>query len=76
MSIEQTEHATLLNDFYLDTTKKHAIVFGNEVKGVQQAVVDVSDFIIEIPQLGTKHSLNVSVSAGVVIWDLFLKFKQ
>ena len=57
-----------------DTT--YAIVFGNEVKGVAQEVVSASDYIVEIPQYGTKHSLNISVSCGLVIWDLFVKLKM
>ncbi|MCK0108552.1 RNA methyltransferase [Flavobacteriaceae bacterium S0825] len=75
ISIEQAENATMLNDFTPDKETRYAIVFGNEVKGVQQEVVDTSDVVIEIPQYGTKHSLNISVSAGVVIWDLFCKLK-
>ena len=74
-SIEQAENATLLNDFEADPKKTYAIVFGNEVKGVSQEVVNLSDHVIEIPQYGTKHSLNISVSVGVVIWDLFNKLK-
>ena len=54
----------------------YAVVFGNEVKGVQQKVVSASDAVIEIPQYGTKHSLNISVSVGVVVWDFFSKLKQ
>ena len=73
ISIEQAENATMLNDFKPEPDTTYAIVFGNEVKGVQQDVVDVSDVVIEIPQYGTKHSLNISVSAGVVVWDLFNK---
>jgi len=72
-SIEQAERATLLNIFKLDTSKTYALVFGNEVKGVSQEVVNLSDHVIEIPQFGTKHSLNISVSVGVVIWDFFKK---
>ena len=75
VSIEQAENATLLNDFQPQTNTKYAFVFGNEVKGVQQDVVNASDMVIEIPQYGTKHSLNISVSAGVVIWDVFSKLK-
>ena len=56
-------------------TKRYAIVMGNEVKGVQQEVIDHSDGCIEIPQYGTKHSLNVSVTTGIVIWDLFKKLR-
>ena len=75
ISIEQAEGAVMLNDFQPETEIKYAVVFGNEVKGVNQAVVNNSDAVIEIPQFGTKHSLNISVSAGVVIWDLFQKKK-
>ena len=74
-SIEQAENSTMLNDFLPDTKKKLAVVFGNEVKGVQQSVVSLSDICLEIPQLGTKHSLNISVSCGVVLWDLFQKMR-
>jgi tRNA G18 (ribose-2'-O)-methylase SpoU len=76
LSIEQTEEATMLNDFAPSANEKLAIIFGNEVKGVQQEVIDVSDGVIEIPQAGTKHSLNIAVSIGVVVWDLFLKVKK
>ncbi|WP_130735285.1 RNA methyltransferase [Flavobacterium sp. J27] len=72
-SIEQTENSIMLNDFKVDTTTKYALVFGNEVKGVAQEAINLSDGVIEIPQLGTKHSLNISVSAGIVVWDLFQK---
>jgi len=75
-SIEQAEGAVMLNDFKAQAGEKIAVVFGNEVKGVQQKVVSASDGIIEIPQLGTKHSLNISVSVGVVLWDLFSKISQ
>lgn len=74
-SIEQAEKSTMLNEFEVLPKTIYAVVFGNEVKGVQQSVVDASDFCIEIPQLGTKHSLNISVSCGVVLWDLFQKTK-
>ena len=72
-SIEQAEHSTLLHTFTPQSNKKYAVVFGNEVKGVQQQVVSASNVCIEIPQLGTKHSLNISVSCGVILWDLFSK---
>ena len=72
-SIEQTENSTMLNDFSIKKNERLAIIFGNEVKGVEQSVIDLSDAIIEIPQYGTKHSLNISVSAGVVIWELYRK---
>ncbi|CAM4275902.1 RNA methyltransferase [Zobellia roscoffensis] len=73
LSIEQAENAIMLNELKVDVTKKYALVFGNEVKGVSQDVVDASHNVIEIPQYGTKHSLNISVSAGVVVWDLWSK---
>lgn len=72
-AIEQVENSVMLNDFEVKDNTTYALVFGNEVKGVAQEVVDLSDGVIEIPQLGTKHSLNISVSAGIVIWDLFQK---
>ena len=72
-SIEQAEGSVMLNELTLERGRKYAVVFGNEVKGVQQSVIDHSDGCIEIPQYGTKHSLNVSVTAGIVIWDLFKK---
>jgi tRNA G18 (ribose-2'-O)-methylase SpoU len=76
IAIEQAERATMLNDFTPQPQTTYAIVFGNEVKGVQQEVVNASDVVIEIPQFGTKHSLNISVSCGVVVWDLFCKIKS
>lgn len=76
LSIEQAEEAVLLDDLTLDAHLTYAVVFGNEVKGIKQEVVSASDTVIEIPQYGTKHSLNISVSAGVVIWDLFSKLKS
>ncbi len=72
-SIEQAENATMLNDFKPEANTTYALVFGNEVKGVQQDIVNASDVVIEIPQFGTKHSLNISVSCGVVVWDVFSK---
>lgn len=75
-SIEQAENSTMLDKFSVESGKKYAVVFGNEVKGVQQEVVSNSDVCIEIPQLGTKHSLNISVSCGVVLWDLFTKIRN
>lgn len=74
-SIEQAENATMLNNFKVETNTTYALVFGNEVKGVQQSIVSNSDAVIEIPQFGTKHSLNISVSCGVVVWDVFSKIK-
>lgn len=74
-AIEQAENVTMLDNFIVETNTKYALVFGNEVKGVSQEVVSASDIVIEIPQFGTKHSLNISVSCGVVLWDLFNKLK-
>lgn len=68
VSVEQAENSTMLQDFRMEEGRKYAFVFGNEVKGVQQEVVDAGDLCLEIPQYGTKHSLNVSVSIGVVLW--------
>ena len=70
IAIEQCEGSTLLQDFHREAGAKYAVVLGNEVKGVQQQVVDLCDGCIEIPQYGTKHSLNVSVTAGIVLWQL------
>lgn len=70
-SVEQTEGAVLLDRVQLSAERKYALVFGHEIRGVDQEVVDLSDQCIEIPQYGTKHSLNISVAAGIVIWELF-----
>ena len=67
---EQTEHAVPLQDFRREPGRRYAVVFGNEVDGVRQDVVDEADLCVEIPQYGTKHSLNVSVSVGIVLWQL------
>ena len=67
-SVEQVEHSTKLQRFRAETGRRYAVVLGNEVKGVHQEVVDASDGCLEIPQLGTKHSMNVSVTAGIVIY--------
>ena len=74
-SIEQAENSIMLENIQLEQGRRYAVVLGNEVKGVQQEVIDHSDGCIEIPQYGTKHSLNVSVTAGIVIWDLFKQLK-
>lgn len=76
VSVEQTKNSMKLNDFYPDKKTKTALVFGNEVNGVQQDIIDVSDICVEIPQFGTKHSLNISVSAGILIWDFFQKMND
>lgn len=68
LAIEQCEGSTMLQDFHPDDTKRYAFILGNEVRGVQQSVVDVCDGCLEIPQFGTKHSMNVSVTAGIAIW--------
>lgn len=68
LSIEQCEGSTMLQDFHPDPSLRYAVILGNEVKGVQQEVVDACDGCLEIPQYGTKHSMNVSVTAGIVIW--------
>lgn len=73
IAIEQAEDAVLLNELEVKAGETYAVIFGNEVKGVQQDVVSACDTVVEIPQYGTKHSLNIAVSAGVVIWDLFSK---
>lgn len=75
-AIEQAENAVMLDQFEPSKIQTSAVIFGNEVKGVQQDVVSASDAVIEIPQLGSKHSLNISVSTGVVVWDLFSKLQR
>ncbi|MEQ8924290.1 MAG: RNA methyltransferase [Fulvivirga sp.] len=73
ISIEQVENSISLEKFEPKTDEKYCLIFGNEVFGVDQEVVDLSDLTIEIPQFGTKHSLNISVSLGIVIWEFFRK---
>ena len=75
-AIEQVQNSTFLQDFKTEKDKKYALVFGNEVYGVNQKAIEICDGTIEIPQLGTKHSLNIAVSAGIVVWDLFQKMAQ
>lgn len=72
-AVEQAENAIFLQDFQPKKNITCALIFGNEVKGVQQKLVSAADGVIEIPQLGSKHSLNIAVSAGVVLWDVFSK---
>ena len=72
-AVEQVENSIFLQDFTIEKNKKYALVFGNEVYGVSQKAIELCDGTIEIPQLGTKHSLNISVSAGIVVWDFFKK---
>ena len=76
ISVEQVFNSIKLNEFKINSEEKYALVFGHEVKGVSQNVINLSDNCIEIPQFGTKHSFNISVSAGIVLWDLFNKFKS
>ena len=75
-AIEQVDNAVFLNDFTPEADKRYALVFGNEVKGVSQEAIKLCDGTIEIPQLGTKHSLNISVSTGIVVWDIFQKLQH
>ena len=74
VSVEQAENNIPLNQFKVDTNRKYALVFGHEIHGVRQDVVDLSDAVIAVPQYGTKHSLNVAVCAGIVVWEFFTAF--
>lgn len=76
LAIEQVEGAVMLDRLEVDAGKKYALVFGNEVEGVAQEVVDMCDGAIEIPQVGTKHSVNVSVAGGIVLWEFFSSLKH
>jgi tRNA G18 (ribose-2'-O)-methylase SpoU len=76
MAIEQCEGSTMLDTWTPNFDRRFAVVMGNEVKGVQQSVVDLCDGCLEIPQYGTKHSLNVAVTTGLVIWDFFKAFER
>lgn len=73
ISVEQTANSTKLHDFTPTKEGKYALVMGNEVEGVDQQIINESDIVLEIPQFGTKHSLNVAVSAGIVLWDVYQK---
>jgi len=75
VSIEQAEGSVSLQDFKVEKGRKYALVMGHEVKGVAQNIIDSSDYVIEIPQYGTKHSFNISVTTGIVLWELFRKYK-
>ncbi|MBI4947385.1 MAG: RNA methyltransferase [Bacteroidetes bacterium] len=75
ISIEQAENSISLKDFTVYKNLKYAIVFGHEINGVGQNIVNLSDYCIEIPQFGTKHSFNVAVSAGIILWELFNKWE-
>ncbi len=76
ISIEQVDNSMKLNEFNPEPGKKYALVFGNEVKGVSNNIIEISDSCIEIPQIGTKHSLNITVSVGIVVWDLYAKLNR
>lgn len=76
ITIEQTEGSVLLNEFEVDHNQKYAIIMGNEVDGVQQSIIDQCDTCIEIPQSGTKHSLNVSVCTGIILWKWYEGFMK
>ncbi|MBQ0147603.1 MAG: RNA methyltransferase [Flavobacteriaceae bacterium] len=76
ITIEQTEGSVLLNEFKVDSSQKYAIVMGNEVDGVQQSIIDQCNTCIEIPQSGTKHSLNVSVCTGIILWKWYEGFMK
>ena len=75
VSIEQVENSIMLNDFKVNNESSYALIFGNEVKGVDDNIIALSDYYVEIPQWGTKHSFNVSVSVGITLWDIVLKLK-
>ncbi|MDH5366916.1 MAG: TrmH family RNA methyltransferase [Cyclobacteriaceae bacterium] len=75
-AVEQVSESIMLNNFVPSTEEKYCLIFGNEVFGVEENLVKLADGCIEIPQLGTKHSLNISVSVGIVVWDLFSKLKK
>ncbi len=75
IAIEQTDESKILNDFKPIANKSYGFIFGNEVKGISQDVLDIVDNSIEIPQLGTKHSLNISVSVGIILWDFYSDIK-
>lgn len=76
VAVEQVEGSVKLGDFRPEAGAKYALVFGNEVEGVDQEVVDVCDMALEIPQVGTKHSLNVAVTGGVVLWEMFKEMSE
>ena len=76
VALEQTDKSISLSEFKINKDNKYALIFGNEVKGVDQEIIDLCDFSVEIPQFGTKHSFNICVSAGITLWDLACKFNQ
>jgi tRNA G18 (ribose-2'-O)-methylase SpoU len=70
IGIEQIENSIALQDFNIENGKKYALIFGNEINGVAQDIIDLCDYCVEIPQFGTKHSFNIAVSAGIVLWEM------
>ena len=76
VAIEQAEGSISLSDFWPDANKRYAFVLGNEVTGVADSVVQTADFVVEVPQFGTKHSLNIAVTAGIVCWDVLQKITK
>ena len=76
ISVEQAEGSIYLPDFNVENNRRYAVIFGHEVRGVEQIVIDHSDLCLEIPQYGTKHSFNIAVSAGIVLWDMFTKIRS
>lgn len=76
IGIEQVENSVALDDFTVEKTAKYALVFGHEINGVNQDVLNICDFCIEIPQFGTKHSFNIAISAGIVLWELNKKYRD
>tara|TARA_B100001996_G_scaffold371683_1_gene347278 strand:- start:1262 stop:1798 length:537 start_codon:yes stop_codon:yes gene_type:complete len=75
-AIEQTENAILLNNFIVESNNEYAFILGNEINGVSQDLIDLCDGVIEIPQFGTKHSLNIAVCSGIITWDFYKKFNS
>lgn len=76
IAVEQAEGAVDLQDITTETGKKYALIFGHEINGVDQSIIDMSDLCIEIPQFGTKHSFNIAVSAGIVLWEMSRRLKK
>jgi tRNA G18 (ribose-2'-O)-methylase SpoU len=75
-ALEQVDRSVMLQNFKPEPAKKYALIFGNEVFGVEEEVLKACDHVLEIPQLGTKHSLNISVTLGIAVWDLMVKMEQ
>lgn len=75
-AVEQATDSIMLDTWEMDVSRKYAFVLGNEVRGVQQAVIDLCDYCLELPQHGTKHSLNVSIAGGIIIWEAYTKYQK